>query len=106
MTIGPEHDVSGQIIDQTGYGGRFKIERTDPKAQARHAHCPMIALDPVEDPAARSALRHYAAVAAMTRPQFSRDLVDLIDQLDHAKPLSEPPSASWDEAARRLGLDS
>lgn len=105
-----EHDITNQIVDQGGYDpGKFIIERADQAAQARHMHCPMIALDPVEDPDARAALRFYAARAAIRRPQFARDLADLVDGLDAARPLAAAEidrrllGDPWAEAEKRLG---
>lgn len=46
-----------------GLTDKFKVERTDPEAQERHADCFVFVLDPAHDPLGHTALALYADLA-------------------------------------------
>lgn len=78
--------------------GKFRIERTDPEAQARHADCRMFALDLDHDPDAKAAARYYAARVTARRPVLAQDLHQIVGE--ELRPGEEyvpaPPALPWE----------
>ena len=57
---------------------KFRVERIDPEAQARHASCELFVLDPAHDRHAATALLVYAWSVQPENPQLAGDLFALL----------------------------
>lgn len=71
-------------VDQRSLFQKFDVRRTDGTDQpgGRHHGCEYFVLDLTHDPAAKTALLHYAQAVKDTRPELSRELFEKIGAHD------------------------